>query len=105
MLDRNSLEQLYSSPALRVSQMAGHKETYTVVIAEQMPAVPAVMLDELRLSLKEIGAACEAVPATSPFWTSVAQSNLILDVGPWRFLYAIDGVVKRITVKGCKALR
>jgi hypothetical protein len=85
--------------------MAGHKQTYTVVFAEQMPAVPAATLEELRLSLKEIGEACEAVPSTSPFWTSVAQSNLILDVGPWRFIYGIDGVAKRITVKGCKALR
>jgi hypothetical protein len=85
--------------------MAGHRQTYTVVFAEHMPAVPAATLEELRLSLNEIGVACEAVPPMSPFWTSVAQSNLVLDVGPWRFIYAIDGGAKRITVKGCKALR
>jgi hypothetical protein len=85
--------------------MAGNKRSYTVVLAEQMPQVPAVTLHELRLSLKEIGAACEAVPPASPFWTSVAQSDLVLDVGPWRFVYSIDGLAKRITVKGCKPLR
>jgi len=85
--------------------MAGHKRAYTVVLAEPMPEVPAVTLRELRLSLKEIGAACEAVPASSPFWTSVAQSDLILDVGSWRFAYSIDGVAKTIAVKGYKRLR
>ena len=85
--------------------MAGNKRSYTVVFAEQMREVPAATLHDLRLSLKEIGAACEAVPPTSPFWTSVAQSDLVLDVGPWRFVYAIDGLAKRIAVKGCKPLR
>ncbi len=85
--------------------MAGNKRSYTVVFAEQMREVPAATLHDLRLSLKEIGAACEAVPPTSPFWTSVAQSDLVLDVGSWRFVYAIDGLAKRIAVKGCKPLR
>jgi hypothetical protein len=85
--------------------MAGNKRSYGVVLAGQMSEVPADTLVELRLILKEIAAACDGVPADSPFWTSVASSDLILDVGPWRFVYAIDGPAKKITVKSVKRFR
>jgi hypothetical protein len=85
--------------------MAGNKGSYTVVLAEEMAEVPADTIRELRVTLKEIGAACDGVPPISPFWTSVAGSDLILDVGAWRFFYSIDGVARKITVKGCKRLR
>jgi len=85
--------------------MAGNiKRAYTVVFAKQMAEVPAQTLYELRLSLKEIGQACETVPPASPFWQSMAESDSILDVDTWRFNYAIDRVAKRITVKGYKRL-
>ena len=85
--------------------MAGSKRSYTVVFAEQVAGMPADTLHELRLTLKEIGVACDGIIATSPFWKSVAGSDLVLDLGPWRFVYAIDGPSRRISVKDCKRLR
>jgi hypothetical protein len=85
--------------------MAGNKRSYSVVLAGQISKVPSETLQELQLTLKEIGAACDGVPALSPFWTSVASSDLILDMGQWRFVYAIDGPAKKITVKSVERLR
>ena len=85
--------------------MSGNKQSYTVVLPEQMAVVPADTLRELRLTLKEIGEACDGIIATNPFWKSVAGSDLVLDVGPWRFVYAIEGGAKTIIVKDCKRLR
>jgi hypothetical protein len=88
-----------------VTEPQNKKRRYTIVLAEQMPEVPADTIHELRLSLREIAEACEVVPGASPFWTSVAGSDLVLDVAAWRFVYSIDRAEKKVTVKGCKPLR
>jgi len=85
--------------------MAPSKRPYTVVLGEQIAALPADTLHELRLTLKEIGEACDGVIAASPFWKSVAGSDLVLDIGPWRFVYSIDGPARKIVVKACNRLR
>lgn len=85
--------------------MAGKKRPYTIDLTEPIAAMPADTLHELRLTLKEIGEACDGIIATNPFWKSVAGSDLVLDVGPWRFVYAFDGTARKIIVKDCKRLR
>ena len=85
--------------------MPANKRSYTVVFAEPVGGMPSDMLHELRLTLKEIGEACDGIIATNPFWKSVAGSDLVLDLGPWRFVYAIDGSSRKINVKDCKRLR
>jgi hypothetical protein len=78
---------------------------YAVVLAEQVAGIPADTLDEVRLTLEAIGEGCEMVPGSSPFWTSVAASDLILDVAAGRFVYSVDPVEKKITVKSYQPLR
>jgi hypothetical protein len=85
--------------------MAANKRSYTVVLSEEMAQVPAAILRHLRVCLREIGQACDGIPPTSPFWEHMAKGDLILDVGTWRFSYAMDREEKRITVTGCKQLR
>jgi hypothetical protein len=88
-----------------VTEARNRKRRYAVVLAEQMAEIPAETIHQLRLSLREIGEACEVVAPTSPFWMSVAGSDLILDVAVWRFVYSIDRAAKKITVKSYKPLR
>jgi hypothetical protein len=80
------------------------KRRYAVVLAQQMAEIPAETLHELQLSLQAIGEGCETVPATSPFWISVAGSDLMLDVAAWRFVYSIDPAAKKVIVKSCEQL-
>ncbi|HYR19342.1 MAG TPA: hypothetical protein VEQ15_07600 [Myxococcales bacterium] len=88
-----------------MTEARNRKRRYAVVLAEQMAEIPADTIHQLRLSLQEIGEACEVVPPSSPFWFSVAGSDLVLDVAAWRFVYSIDRAAKKITVKGHKPLR
>jgi hypothetical protein len=81
------------------------KRQYMVVFSEEMAQVPAAILRHLRLCLREIGLACDTIPPTSPFWANMGEGDLILDVGTWRFAYAMDREAKKITVKSCKQLR
>jgi len=102
---RHSGSNMQGAPSPRSRAMAGKKRTYTIILAEPIGAMPADTLHELRLTLKEIGEACDGIIATNPFWKSVAGSDLVLDVGPWRFVYAIEGGARTIIVKDCKRLR
>jgi hypothetical protein len=78
---------------------------YAVVLAKRMDDIPADTLHELRATLEAIAQACEMVPASSPFWTSVAGSDLVVDIMACRFVYSVDRVGKTITVKSCKPSR
>jgi hypothetical protein len=84
---------------------ATSKRPYIVVLSEEMAHVPAAILRHLRVILREIGQACDAIPSTSPFWETVAAGDLIVDVGTWRFTYTMNREEKRIMVKSCKPLR
>ena len=60
--------------------------------------VPIRVLDQLRERLREISHTLGAVSSSSSFWSSLTENPLLLDVGEWRFEYAIHRESKQFEV-------
>lgn len=56
--------------------------------------VPADVLALVRSQLGEMGRALGTIEETSPFWSSLRESGMRIDVGGWRFTFRVesDGV-------------
>jgi hypothetical protein len=52
--------------------------------------VPADVLALVRSHLEEMGRALVLIEAGSPFWSSLRESGMRIDVGGWRFTFRVD---------------
>lgn len=52
--------------------------------------VPPAVLRLARSQLEEMGRAVQLIDAANPFWTSIRESGLRIDIEGWRFHFRIE---------------
>jgi len=63
--------------------------TYSVHFRIDLDAIPDGA-EEIRRTMEQIADVLNTVPASSPFWISMRDSLLQIDVKGWRVVYRID---------------
>ena len=64
--------------------------TYSVHFRVDLAKVPGVARVEIEKTMEQIAEALGTVPASSPFWTSMKDSLLQIEVKRWRVVYRVD---------------
>jgi hypothetical protein len=64
--------------------------TYTVQFQVGLDAVPDGALREIRRTMAQIAEAVTTIPGASPFWLSMKDSLLQIDVEDWRVVYRVE---------------
>jgi len=72
--------------------------TYAVHFTFDLDAVPEPARGEIRRVMQQIAEVVDSVPGTSPFWSSMKNSVLQIDVGGWRVGYRIDSAHQLVRV-------
>jgi hypothetical protein len=72
--------------------------TYSVHFSVDLGKVPDATLGEIRRTMDEIAEALGTVPVSSPFWTSMKDSLLQIEVKRWRVVYRVDQGLQDIQV-------
>jgi len=68
----------------------GRRVTYSVHFRVDLAKVPDAARGEIRRTMDQIAEALGTVPASSPFWTSLKDSLLQIEVKRWRVVYRVD---------------
>jgi hypothetical protein len=72
--------------------------TYSVHFRVDLAKVPGVARGEIEKTMQQIAEALGTVPASSPFWTSMKDSLLQIEVKRWRVVYRVDPAHEDIQV-------
>jgi hypothetical protein len=64
--------------------------TYSVHFRVDLAKVPAATRGEIQKTMDQIAEALGTVPASSPFWTSMKDSLMQIEVKRWRVVYRVD---------------
>ena len=64
--------------------------TYSVHFRVELAKVPGVVRVEIQKTMEQIAEALGTVPPSSPFWTSMKDSLLQIEVKRWRVVYRVD---------------
>lgn len=64
--------------------------TYSVHFRVDLAKVPGVARVEIEKTMEQIAEALDTVPTSSPFWTSLKDSLLQIEVKRWRVVYRVD---------------
>lgn len=72
--------------------------TYSVRFAVNLSAVPDDVRQDIGRTMEQIAEAVSTVPDASPFWSSMKDSMLQIDVSGWRIGYGVDPVRREIRV-------
>ena len=83
----------------------GARVDYSVQFVVGLGTVPEEVRQEIRRTMGQIAEAVDTVPQASPFWTSMKDSVLQIDVKGWRVVYAVDAAQKQIRVVEVERLR
>jgi hypothetical protein len=83
----------------------GTRVNYSVRFAVDLGTVPDGVRQEIRRTMEQIAEAVATVPQASPFWISLKDSLLQIDVKDWRVVYAVDAAKKEIPVTELERLR
>jgi hypothetical protein len=71
---------------------------YVVHFEVDLDTVPDQAQQEIRRTMLQIAAAVSTIPAASPFWSSMKESLLQIDVEGLRVVYGIDVAHQQIDV-------
>lgn len=63
---------------------------YSVIYAVDLADVPAEVRSEIERTMEQIAEAVSTIPQANAFWTSMNDSLLQIDSGPFRVIYRID---------------
>jgi hypothetical protein len=63
---------------------------YSVHFSVNLDDVPETALAEIRRMMDEIAEAVTTIPAINPFWSSMKDSLLQIDVAGWRVVYRVE---------------
>ena len=63
---------------------------YLVHAGTTLDDVPDAARTEIERTMHDIAESVSTVPASSPFWSSMDDSLLQIDVSGWRVIYALD---------------
>ena len=83
----------------------GSRVDYSVRFAIDLGTVPDDVRQEIRRTMGQIAEAVKTVPQASPFWSSMKDSVLQIDVMRWRVVYAVDPAHKEIRVVELERLK
>jgi hypothetical protein len=72
--------------------------TYAVQFGVNLAAIPDEPRQEIRRTMQQIADVVSTIPPASPFWSSMKNSLLQIDVKGWRLVYRIDLVLREIRV-------
>ena len=72
--------------------------TYSVYFAVDLDLVPGDVRVEIHRTMDQIADAISTVPAASPFFGSMEDSVLEIDVKGWRLVYAVDARRRQLRV-------
>jgi hypothetical protein len=71
---------------------------YFVRFRVDLDRVPADVRDEIRRTMREVAKAVSTIPPASPFWSSMKDSQLQVDVKRWRVGYRIEPGARSVVV-------
>jgi hypothetical protein len=63
---------------------------YSVAFKANLEAVPEIARGEIRRMMDEIAEVVTTIPAANPFWGSMGDSQLQIDVAGWRVVYRVE---------------
>ena len=63
---------------------------YTVQYRVSLNVVAEAARDEIRRMMDEIADVVTTIPAINPFWSSMNDSLLQIDVAGWRLVYRVE---------------
>ena len=63
---------------------------YSVQYRVNLNVVAEAPRDEIRRMMDEIADVVTSIPAISPFWSSMKDSLLQIDVAGWRLVYRVE---------------
>jgi hypothetical protein len=72
--------------------------TYSVHFGIDLDTMQADERSEIERTMEQVAEAVSTVPASSPFWASMNDSLLKIDVGGRRLVYRIDPIRREIRV-------
>ena len=71
---------------------------YSVQFRVNLETVPEGARADIRRMMDEIADAVTTIPAVNPFWTSMRDSLLQIDVAGWRVVYRVERHEREIRV-------
>jgi hypothetical protein len=83
----------------------GRRVTYSVHFEVNLGATPDESRQEIRRTVQQIAEVVSTIPGSSPFWSSMKDSLLQVDVQGWRLVYRILPDRREIRVIEMEALR
>ena len=83
----------------------GRRVTYSVHFEVNLGATPDGSRQEIRRTVHQIADVVSTIPGSSPFWSSMKDSLLQVDVQGWRLVYRILPDRREIRVIEMEALR
>jgi hypothetical protein len=83
----------------------GRRVTYSVHFEVDLGAVPDGPRQEIRRTVQQIADVVSTIPGSSPFWSSMKESLLQVDVQGWRLVYRVLPDRREIRVIELEALR
>ena len=72
--------------------------TYSVRFGVSLEAIPEGARREIDRTMRQIADVLGSVPTSSPFWGSMKDSLLQIDVEGWRVVYRIDAAAGEVRV-------
>jgi len=83
----------------------GRRVTYSVHFEVTLEAIPDAPRQEIRRTVQQIADVVSTIPGSSPFWSSMKESLLQVDVKGWRLVYRILPDRREIRVIELEPLR
>lgn len=71
---------------------------YTVQYRVNLNVAAEAARDEIRRMMDEIADVVTTIPAINPFWSSMNESLLQIDVAGWRLVYRVEPRIHQILV-------
>lgn len=63
---------------------------YSVVFKANLELVPETARAEIRRMMDEVAEVVTTIPPANPFWGSMKDSQLQIDVARWRVVYRVE---------------
>ncbi len=72
--------------------------SYSVHFGIDLNSIRVDERSEIQRTMEQVAEAVSTVPDSSPFWASMSDSLLQIDVVGWRIVYRIDAIRREVRV-------
>jgi len=72
--------------------------SYSVHFRVELASAPEAERGEIRRTMDQVAQALDTVPVASPFWVSMKDSVMQIDVKGFRVVYRVDPIRREIVV-------